>query len=293
MTEPHRSVLLDEVVEALQPGPGKHFLDLTLGWGGHSLELLRAGARVTGVDRDPDAIAAASERLAEFGDHFTPLRSTFGEAVAKLQGPFDGVLADLGVSSPQLDRAERGFSFRSDAPLDMRMSQEGLSAAELLEQLDEAELARILKVYGEERHARRVARAILAAMPVTTTRQLAEICAASIPGARKQRIHPATRTFQALRIVVNDELGQLETLLARIPELLAPGGRAAIISFHSLEDSAVKARFRELSGVGTPRDAYGHPVTPPLGRLVRRKAIQSKDDNPRARSARLRVWEKH
>jgi 16S rRNA (cytosine1402-N4)-methyltransferase len=289
---PHLTVLLDETVEAFAPAAGKRILDLTLGWGGHSEALLRSGASVLGVDRDPDAIAAATARLAPFGDRFTPLHSTFGDALKSLAGPFDGILADLGVSSPQIDRPERGFSFRFEAPLDMRMSQSGLTAAELLEQVDEPELTRILRSYGEERHARRIARAILAAMPVTTTSQLAAVVADAMPGGARQKINPATRTFQALRIAVNDELGQLRQLLERAPDLLAPGGRVAIISFHSLEDAAVKARFRELSGVGTPRDPYGNPVVPPLGRLVTRKAVQASDGNPRARSARLRVWEK-
>ncbi len=289
---PHRSVLLDEVVAEIQPAEGMVCLDLTLGWGGHSEALLRGGATVVGVDRDPAAIAAARERLAPFGDRFTPLHSTFADALRTLAGPFDAILADLGVSSPQIDQAERGFSFRFEAPLDMRMSQAGLSAAELLEQVDETELTRILRSYGEERHARRIAAAILAAKPVTTTGQLASVVSAAMPGGKPQKIHPATRTFQALRIAVNDELGQLRELLDRAPGLLASGGRVAIISFHSLEDAAVKARFRELSGVGTPRDPYGHPVVAPEGRQVTRKAIQSSDGNPRARSARLRVWEK-
>ncbi len=271
---PHLTVLLDETVEAFSPAAGKRILDLTLGWGGHSEALLRSGASVLGVDRDPDAIAAATARLAPFGDRFTPLHSTFGDALKSLAGPFDGILADLGVSSPQIDRPERGFSFRFEAPLDMRMSQSGLTAAELLEQVDEPELTRILRSYGEERHARRIARAILAAMPVTTTSQLAAVVADAMPGGARQKINPATRTFQALRIAVNDELGQLRQLLERAPDL------------------AVKARFRELSGVGTPRDFYGNLVVPPLGRLVTRKAVQASDGNPRARSARLRVWEK-
>lgn len=286
----HRSVLLDESIEALQPAPGRVFVDCTLGWGGHSEALLRAGATVYGVDRDPDALAAASERLAEFGDRFTPLLSTFSSAAALVGRPVDGVLADLGVSSPQLDRAERGFSFRFDAPLDMRMSQSGETAAELIERLSVSDLARVLRNYGEENRALSFAKAMKRTLP-TTTRELADLIESMAP-RKGRKTHPATKVFQGLRIAVNDELGELEALLDQIPELLAPGGRAALISFHSLEDRLVKRRFRQLAGIGAERDAYGNPVTPPVGRLVHPKGVTATDDNPRARSARLRVWEK-
>ncbi|MCP4804091.1 MAG: 16S rRNA (cytosine(1402)-N(4))-methyltransferase RsmH [Proteobacteria bacterium] len=287
---PHRSVLLDESVASLRPAPGARFVDCTLGWGGHSEALLEAGASVIGVDRDPDALEAASARLVRFGDRFTPLLATFSTSPRLIGEPVDGVFADLGVSSPQLDRPERGFSFRFDAPLDMRMSQEGETAAELIERLGVSDLARVLRNYGEDNRALPFAKAMKRELP-KTTRQLAELIERMAPRKGK-KTHPATKVFQGLRIAVNDELGELEALLAALPDMLVVGGRAAIISFHSLEDRLVKRRFRELSGVGTERDAYGHPVTPPLGRLVHPKGLTTSDDNPRARSARLRVWEK-
>lgn len=288
MTKPHRSVLLDETIELLAPAPGRRFLDCTLGWGGHSERLLRAGAAVLGLDRDPDAIAAASARLADF-DGFQAVRARFSTSLHHVDEPVDGLVADLGVSSPQLDRGERGFSFRFDAPLDMRMGQEGVTAAELIEDLGVSDLARVLRRYGEENQALRIAKAIKKMGP-STTGELAKLVEDLL--GRRGRTHPATKTFQALRIAVNDEVGELEALLEALPDLLRSGGRAAIISFHSLEDRLVKQRFRELSGIGTEKDPYGNPMVAPAGRLVTRKPVTSSDDNPRARSARLRVWEK-
>ena len=302
----HESVLAREVVEALRPEPGKLLLDGTLGGGGHALLLLERGASVIGVDKDPRALAAARARLARFGEAFRAVRSDFRDAKAVLQAlgvqAVDGALVDLGVSSPQLDQAERGFSFSRPGPLDMRMADEGEPLRDLLLRIDERELARILREYGEEPFARPVARAIKAAVhggePLDTAR-LAELVAGAIPRkAWPKKIHPATRTFQALRIAVNDELGALAQWLEALPAILAPGGRAAAISFHSHEDRTVKEKFRALTqGCTCPPDlpicacgakASFAPVT--------RKPVVAADDevaaNPRARSAKLRVVEK-
>ncbi|MCB9796199.1 MAG: 16S rRNA (cytosine(1402)-N(4))-methyltransferase RsmH [Alphaproteobacteria bacterium] len=295
----HRSVLLAEAVALISPRPGGVYVDCTLGGGGHAEALLEAsgpGGRILGIDRDPRAIRSASERLARFGARFEAVLGSFGDLPRILADrgldAVDGVLADLGVSSPQLDDPERGFSFREDGPLDMRMGP-GLerSAADLINEASREELARILREYGEERKAWAVAGAIVEQRPFTRTAPLAA-CIAAVVGKGKGRIHPATLSFQGLRIAVNDELGQLDALLAALPGCLAPGGRAAIISFHSLEDRRVKRCFRELAGVGTPRDAYGDPLEAPTARLLTTKAVVSTDDNPRARSARLRGIER-
>jgi 16S rRNA (cytosine1402-N4)-methyltransferase len=302
----HESVLAREIVEALRPEPGKLLLDGTLGGGGHSLLLLERGASVIGVDKDPRALAAARARLARFGEAFRAVRSDFRDAKAVLEAlgvaAVDGALVDLGVSSPQLDEAERGFSFSRPGPLDMRMADEGEPLRELLRRIDERELARILKEYGEEPFARPIARAVKRAVEageVMDTARLAELVAGAIPRkAWPKRIHPATRTFQALRIAVNDELGALAQWLEALPAILAPGGRAAAISFHSLEDRMVKEKFRALTqGCTCPPDlpvcacgakAAFKPVT--------KRPIVAADDevahNPRARSAKLRVLEK-
>jgi 16S rRNA (cytosine1402-N4)-methyltransferase len=297
----HITVLRDASVEHLlahSSRGGHRFLDGTLGGGGHSEALLRAapdGATVLGIDRDPHALAAARARLTPFGERFRAIRGTFGQMVELVEGPFDGIVLDVGVSSPQLDHAARGFSLREDGPVDMRMDpDQALDAAGLLADLDEAGLMDILRRYGEEPRARRIARAILAGRPWAGTLALADAVARA-SGYRNSRVHPATRTFQALRIAVNDELGQLERGLDAGLALLAPGGRFAVISFHSLEDRMVKRRFRKAAGVGTPRDAFGHPAITPLGQLVTRKPISGADadaDNPRARSAQLRVFER-
>ncbi len=302
----HESVLAREVVEALRPEPGKLLLDGTLGGGGHSLLLLERGASVIGVDKDPRALAAARARLARFGEAFRAVRADFRDAKAVLESlglsAVDGALVDLGVSSPQLDLAERGFSFSRPGPLDMRMGDEGEPLRELLRRIDERELARILKEYGEEPFARPIARAVKRAVdggePLDTA-GLAALVAGAIPRkAWPRRIHPATRTFQALRIAVNDELGALAQWLEALPAVLGPGGRAAAISFHSLEDRMVKEKFRALTqGCTCPPDlpvcacgakAAFAPVT--------KKAIIAGDAevaaNPRARSAKLRVVEK-
>ncbi len=302
----HEPVLATEVVELLRPGPGRVLLDCTLGGGGHSLLLLERGARVIGLDRDPRALAAAKARLARFGEAFRAVRSDFRDAKNVLHAlglaPVDGVLADLGVSSPQLDAPERGFSFSRAGPLDMRMAGEGETLAGLLRRVDERELARILREYGEEPFARPIARAVKRAVEAEETMdtaRLAEVVAGAIPRrAWPRRIHPATRTFQALRIAVNDELGALAAWLDALPAMLAVGGRAAAISFHSLEDRMVKERFRSLTRACTcPPDL---PVCACGARAsfapVTRKAVVAGEAevaaNPRARSAKLRAVEK-
>jgi 16S rRNA (cytosine1402-N4)-methyltransferase len=302
----HEPVLAREVVEVLRPQPGELFLDGTLGGGGHSGLLLEGGARVIALDKDPRALASATARLARFGEAFRAVRADFRDAGAVLSalgiGAVDGALVDLGVSSPQLDEAERGFSFSKPGPLDMRMGDEGETLADLLRRIDVRELARILREYGEEPFAGPVARAIKAAVeadePLDTAR-LAEVVAGAIPRkAWPKRIHPATRTFQALRIAVNDELGALAAWLDALPSLLGAGGRAAVIAFHSLEDRMVKERFRALTQACTcppdlPVCACGAKAgfTP-----VTRKAVKASEEelarNPRARSARLRAVEK-
>jgi 16S rRNA (cytosine1402-N4)-methyltransferase len=302
----HEPVLASEVVELLCPRAGMVVLDGTLGGGGHSGLLLERGARVIALDKDPRALAAASARLARFGEAFRAVRSDFRDAKNVLAAlglsGVDGALVDLGVSSPQLEEAERGFSFSRPGPLDMRMGEEGETLAELLRRVDVRELERILREYGEEPFARPVARAVKAAAagdaPLDTAK-LAGIVAGAIPRrAWPKRIHPATRTFQALRIAVNDELGALAAWLDGLPSLLNPGGRAAAISFHSLEDRMVKERFRALTQACTcPPDL---PVCACGARAgftaVTRKAVKASEEeiarNPRARSARLRAVEK-
>ena len=302
----HESVLAREIVEILRPAPGKLFLDGTLGGGGHSGLLLEQGARVIGIDKDPRALAAARARLARFGEAFRAVRADFRDAKNVLDAlglsAVDGALVDLGVSSPQLDEAERGFSFSRPGPLDMRMSGEGEPLADLLRRVDERELARILREYGEEPFARPIARAVKRAVadgePLDTAR-LAELVAGAIPRkAWPRKIHPATRTFQALRIAVNDELGALASWLEALPSILAPGGRAAAISFHSLEDRMVKERFRALTQACTcppdlPVCACGAKAT--FAPVTRKPVTAGEAEvaaNPRARSAKLRVVEK-
>ena len=302
----HEPVLATQVVELLRPGPGLLFLDGTLGGGGHAELLLAAGARVIGMDKDPRALAAASARLARYGEAFRAVRGDFRDArnvlsALKLDG-VDGALVDLGVSSPQLDDPSRGFSFREGGPLDMRMGSEGQTLQDLLARVDERELARLLREYGEESLARPIARAIKreveAGQPLDTAR-LAEVVSGAIPRkAWPRRIHPATKTFQALRIAVNDELGALAQWLDALPAMVRPGGRAGAISFHSLEDRAVKERFRALCRAcvcppGMPVCGCGAAAT---FQPVTRKAVVAGDEevarNPRARSARLRVVER-
>ena len=308
----HRSVLVDEVLDHLEPRPGNLYCDCTLGGGGHSRTILERSApdgRVIGIDRDPDALAAARAALAEFDDRVVTVHGTFGDVDRILSelgvAQVDGFLLDLGVSSPQLDRADRGFSFTRAGPLDMRMDPTaGPTALDLLRDLPVDDLAAILRDFGEERHARKIARLIKEAMRagrLGTTLDLAALVAGAIPAPeqRRSKIHPATRTFQALRIAVNRELDELSRFLAVFPRLLAPGGRCVVISFHSLEDRLVKHRFRDLAWTSSlppklAREA-GERVEP-VCVPVTRKAVFAEDDetdrNPRARSARLRACER-
>ena len=303
----HRPVMRDQVVELLDVRPGGLYLDATLGEGGHTARILEANApdgRVIGLDRDPSAIASAKARLAEHGDRLLAIHGRFGDlgelTDLALEGTpgaprrFDGALFDLGVRSPQLDDGARGFSLQHDGPVDMRMDPgDERSASDLLDTLDEDGLVQILREYGEEPRARPIARAILAGRPWSSTLALASAVERA-SGYHGSRVHPATRTFQALRIAVNDELGELERGFDAALARLRPGGRLVIISFHSLEDAFVKHRMRELAGVGTPRDAYGNPQTPPRARLLHPGGLDGRTfdpENPRARSARVRALE--
>jgi 16S rRNA (cytosine1402-N4)-methyltransferase len=301
---PHKPVLYQEVLRYLQPHSGGRYLDGTLGAGGHTAGILALSApdgRVLALDRDPDAITFARQNLAEYGDRVVSLNANFADmdrlAPANGFDKFDGILLDLGLSSRQLDDAERGFSFMKEGPLDMRFDpKQGKTAADLVNHLDETELADIFWRYGEERHSRRYARAIAAERPLHTTRQLADLIATQ--SARRGRIHPATKVFQALRIATNRELEALETGLEGAVTLLKRQGRLAVISFHSLEDRIVKRLFRRLSkDCICPED---QPVctcgAQALFRRVTRKAVKATAeeirDNRRSRSARLRVLER-
>lgn len=306
----HVTVLLQEAVEALQVKPGGVYLDGTLGGGGHTEAILRQSGPdgvVYGIDRDWDALRAAGERLAAFGERLKPLHGNFHDAKALLaaQGvaQLDGVVLDLGVSSFQFDEGERGFSFQEDAYLDMRMDQScGRTAADLCNTLTQEELTRIIRDYGEERWAARIAAFILQARekkPVETTGELVSIIKAAIPkGARRDGPHPARRTFQALRIAVNDELGPLSQALEELVSLLAPGGRLAVITFHSLEDRIVKQTFKRLQNPCTcpPKAPVCTCGKLPVAQVVTRKPILPSpaevEQNPRSRSAKLRVVQK-
>jgi 16S rRNA (cytosine1402-N4)-methyltransferase len=300
----HIPVLYREVLTWLQPRPGGRYVDATVGLGGHALGILDRVAplgKLLALDTDPQALQQARTRLARFGDDvvFVQARHSDLALVARQHGfgRVDGILLDLGVSSLQLDDPQRGFSFQADGPLDMRMGPDmALTAAEIVNTWPEKELARIIYTYGEERHARRVARAICERRPWQRTRELAARVAGAVGYSGK--IHPATRTFQALRIAVNDELASLEAVLPQATELLAPGGRLVVISFHSLEDRIVKQfMVREASACvcppGMPQCACGHVAS--LQRLTK-KPIQATPEeiehNPRSRSARLRVAER-
>lgn len=302
---PHISVLLQPVLDALSPRDGGRYVDLTLGAGGHSEAILEAcgpTGQLVGVDRDPRALQLAGERLARFGDRFIPVKSTFADFPQVLRAMgwdhVDGILLDAGVSSMQLDEAERGFSFRFDAPLDMRMGQEGMTAAELVDTMDELALTLLLREYGEMSGAHRVARRMLEARAegrLNTTTDLRVICEQTIRrDPKRNAINPATRVFQALRIAVNDELGQLDRALAAMPEFLAPGGTAAVISFHSLEDRRVKRAFRDVAKPKANRafaDLPMHSEDVDSGFDLLRDVGPTDEEcevNPRSRSARLR-----
>ena len=302
----HVPVLLKEMLDALAPRDGAIYIDATFGAGGYSAALLEAAqCRVLGIDRDPEARRRGGALAARHPGRLTVLEGRFGDMerlVAPVSaGPIAGVAFDLGVSSMQLDSPERGFSFRADGPLDMRMGTDGESAADLVARLSEAELAELIRTLGEERYARRVARAIAAARvqsPIRRTAQLADIVRAAIPG-REPGLDPATRTFQALRIAVNDELGELDRGLAAAERLLMPSGRLAVVAFHSLEDTRAKNFLRQRSGTGAGASRHLPPAaaTPqPSFSLLTRRAIRPGADeiarNPRARSARLRAAER-
>ena len=305
----HKSVLLDECIEALAIRPDGIYLDGTLGGAGHSCEIaarLTTG-RLIGVDRDPVALAAATERLAPFADRVTTVHSNFSELEKILDNlgiaAVDGMLFDLGVSSPQLDEAERGFSYMADAPLDMRMNREdSLSAWDVVNTWSQEELRRILYDYGEERYAPQIAAAIIRNRenaPVESTLQLVDIIRSAMPAqALREKQHPAKRSFQAIRIAVNDELGAVSKLMRCAFPRLNKGGRLAVITFHSLEDRIVKSEMQQASKGCTCPPKFPVCVCgkKPLVRLVTRKPIVSAaaelEENPRARSAKLRVAEK-
>jgi 16S rRNA (cytosine1402-N4)-methyltransferase len=310
MSAPHRPVLLRETIELLGADRGGLFVDGTLGLGGHSEAILEASpeARVIGIDRDPEALAFARQRLAHFGTRFRAVHANFRELEEVIEEAGErqvqGVMIDLGVSSLQFDKAERGFSFRHDAPLDMRMNAEGdeETAADLLERLPEEEIARIIFEYGEERGSRRISRWIVERRergePIRTTRELADLVARALRSRKAEKIHPATRTFQALRIAVNRELEGLDEFIETAIDLLEPTGRFAAISFHSLEDRIVKRTLRRLSGYcecggRVPVCTCGARRTVEI--LTRRAVVPDDSeiaDNPRARSAKLRACRK-
>jgi 16S rRNA (cytosine1402-N4)-methyltransferase len=301
----HHPVLYHETIQALNPQPGGLYVDGTVGAGGHAFGILDTSnpdSRLLGLDLDPQALSLAAKKLHHFGNRVILQNASYrnlGSIISDLGWTMiDGILLDLGVSSMQLDSSERGFSFRQDGPLDMRFDpQSDRSAADLVNELPEQELADLIYRYGEERNSRRVARAIVAARPLWTTLGLADVIATATSSG-KPGVHPATRTFQALRIAVNDELGAVEAILPQAMKVLAPGGRLAIIAFHSLEDRIVKQYFRRES-----RDCLCPPKQPvctcdhrAILKELHRKPIQPGNDeilaNPRSRSSRLRTAEK-
>lgn len=301
----HTPVLLGEAVEGLQARPGGYFIDCTVGLGGHAraiLERITPGGRLLGIDADPEAIEASRDALRDYGEVATLVNDNFVnlEAICKRYQfhPVDGILFDLGVSSLQLDTADRGFSFHLDAPLNMRFDPgQGSTASEIVNTFSEQELARLIEKYGEERHSRRIARHIVQNRPVATTLELANLVEQALR-SKRARIHPATRTFMALRIAANNELQNLEPALKQATDLLRPGGRLAVISYHSLEDRIVKQFMRRaaascLCPPGTVMCCCGHL---PTLKLISRKVIKPTsleiDSNPRSRSAKLRIAER-
>ncbi|MEM8554509.1 MAG: 16S rRNA (cytosine(1402)-N(4))-methyltransferase RsmH [Pseudomonadota bacterium] len=296
--DPHIPVLLGQILDAVSPVSGR-WLDGTLGAGGYTRAFLDAGAdHVTGVDRDPLALHMASFWASDYGDRLTLVAGEFADLDSHAAEPLDGVLLDLGVSSMQLDQAERGFSFMQDGPLDMRMGQDGLSATDLVNGADEVLLADILYHYGEERAARRIAKAIVAKRseaPIDSTHQLVAIVQSCLPRPKPGQSHPATRSFQAIRIAVNDEFGQLAAALAAAERALAPGGWLAVVTFHSMEDRAVKRFLQSRSGRsgGGSRHAPQAQADPNLWKPTPARALAPTADeiaaNPRARSAKLRL----
>lgn len=300
----HKPVLLEETIDALNIKPDGIYVDGTAGGGGHSSEILKRlspNGRLISIDQDPDAIEAVTERLKDYKNSII-CKGNFSDVVSIVNGlgieSIDGIMLDIGVSSRQLDTPERGFSFHYDAPLDMRMSQSGASAYDLVNQLSYEQLVKIISRYGEERFAKQITRAIIRErekQPIATTLQLAEIIKAAVPAAKRREGHPARQTFQALRIAVNGELDRLEEGLQGGFELLKPGGRMAVITFHSLEDRIVKkAMAKWCTGCTCPKD---FPVcvcgNKPKAELALRKPAEASEkelsENPRARSARLRA----
>lgn len=307
VTDDHQPVMVEEVLHFLAPAPHRTYVDATVGAGGHAEAILRAAGgrcRLIGLDRDPAALRRSSYNLAPYGDAVRLVAGSFAELPSLLAeegiAGVDGLLLDLGMSSMQLDDAARGFSFRREGPLDMRMDPDApLTAAEVVNTYGLEDLARVLRTYGEERHARRIARAIVEARrkaPIRTTTALAEICEAAYPH-RGRRAHPARRTFQALRIEVNAELDALEEILRAAPDLLVAGGRVVVLSYHSLEDKLVKRVFADLA---EPRPEMPGLPAPPgeageLAVLTRGAVLSSEAEigrNPRASSARLRAAER-
>lgn len=298
---PHIPVMLDEVLASLAPAAGETHLDGTFGAGGYTRAILARGASVIAVDRDPTAIAAGRALEADMAGRLTLVQGRFGELDEHVEAlgraPVDGVVLDIGVSSMQLDRAERGFSFRADGPLDMRMAADGPTAADVVNTYAERDLARIFWLYGEEKRANALARAIVQdrdATPFNTTRALAELCG-RVVGGRPSDIHPATRAFQALRIHVNGELDELADALAAAERVLVDGGRLVVVTFHSLEDRIVK-RFladRAKDRAGGSRHAPETDIPAPTFRLTAKGSLAASDAearvNPRARSAKLRA----
>ncbi len=300
----HKSVMVAEVVNVLAPQDGSIYVDGTFGAGGYSQALLDAAdCRVIAIDRDPSVAAQAEALARRSGDRLAFRLGRFGDMEQLVQAderPVDGIAFDLGVSSMQLDQAERGFSFAADGPLDMRMGADGPSAADVVNTLPEAELADIFWRYGDERRSRRVARAIAdarAEQPIERTGQLAEIVRRAVGRSRTQKIDPATRVFQALRIYVNDELGELDRGLVAAERLLRPGGRLAVVSFHSLEDRKVKSFLNARSGAGPKPSRHlpssdrntPAPTFHPMFRRAQPPGTEEVRVNPRARSARLRA----
>ena len=298
----HTPVLYHEVLAGLKPYSGGKYIDGTLGAGGHAAGLLLQSApdgRLLGLDWDPAALAVARQTLAPYGERATVRQASYVEMARAAEGfgPVDGILLDLGLSSLQLADPARGFAFQADGPLDMRFNpQQKLTAAEIVNEWPLDELAGIFQRYGEERHSRKLAQAIGAARPLSTTRQLAVVVAAAA-GGRREKIHPATRVFQALRIAVNGELESVATVLPIAVDLLKPAGRLAVISFHSLEDRIVKSFMHEMAR--GPADDLTQPVRPPftpkLAEVTRKPVVAQEMEvarNPRARSAKLRIAEK-